>query len=157
MYLVHYFVQHQTNRQIKGPSSHFLFWCCHVYFETSLISVYCLSSLSCFSLHFPHSTRPHAFKGGWEPVNSSSRLPCHQWPAHPSSHRPPSHSARTEVGLCVYVCALYVLYWSQSWKFLTTCVRVLVRMCVGIFNGLCSDLPVSLDSSIYLTMLSFTC
>lgn len=69
-----------------------------------------------FSLRLPHSILPHASLGGGEAINSSACLPCHQWPAHPPSHRPPSRPARTKV--CAYTVQDDFLFaWGMACRF----------------------------------------
>lgn len=53
-----------------------------------------------FSLYLAELTCLHPFKGGRKPVNSSSCLSCHRWPAHSSSYRPICCTTWTKV--CVF-------------------------------------------------------
>lgn len=98
----------RTNRK---PS---VIFCFDVGFPLS--SFICLFSRTLFSLMFPlcflNWTQLCAFKGGWEPINSSSWLPCHQWPAHPFTHWPPGITAWKKVCVCL-------------------CGRVRMRLCCG--------------------------
>lgn len=106
-------VSHSIHKELTGTISNFLFWCCRFSFELFYL---CLSSRSLFSLMFPlcflNWTQLCAFKGGWEPINSSSWLPCHQWPAHPFTHWPPGITAWKKVCVCL-------------------CGRVRMRLCRG--------------------------
>lgn len=61
-----------------------------VYFEMSLMRLISLSSLVL-------TTHPHSLQGGREPADSSSRLPCHRWPACPCSYWPIGRTTWTKV------------------------------------------------------------
>lgn len=63
-----------------------------------------------FSLCLAHLTHPPSFPGRGEPVNPGSRLPCHRRLAHPSSHRPSSHTTWSEVCVCVLRSSMESLY-----------------------------------------------
>lgn len=64
--------------------------------------IFLISSLSCFLPSFSNPNPTVLSKGGQKSFNSSSWLPCYQWPAHLFLPWPPGSTAQTKVCVCVF-------------------------------------------------------